>query len=206
MTGSRNTKITAALGIGLMLAAPLYAASSRLKVAGVATIVAKSTLTVTPDRAWNKAGRPGRLSEAWTLDGLSINELTFYGGIIDGKTMFREVDKINAPLPKFNKTMLAPDIATLLESSYRVALGTSLMKVETIEPAMFAGAQGFKFTYSFAVSDEVKRKGVARGAIIGDKLYMMTYEAPGIHYFNRDIASFDKIADSARFPAVAGKK
>ena len=206
MTGSRNTKITAALGIGLMLAAPLYAASSRLKVAGVATIVAKSTLTVTPDRAWNKAGRPGRLSEAWTLDGLSINELTFYGGIIDGKTMFREVDKINAPLPKFNKTMLAPDIATLLESSYRVALGTSLIKVDTIEPSTFAGAPGFKFTYSFAVSDEVKRKGVARGAIIGDKLYMMTYEAPGIHYFARDLASFDKIADSARFPAAAGKK
>ena len=206
MTGSRNKKITIALGIGLMLAAPLYAASSRLKVAGVATIVAKSTLTVTPDRAWNKAGRPGRLSEAWTLDGLSINELTFYGGIIDGKTMFREVDKTNAPLPKFNKTMLAPDIATLLESSYRVALGTSLIKVDTIEPSTFAGAPGFKFTYSFAVSDEVKRKGVARGAIIGDKLYMMTYEAPSIHYFNRDVSSFDKIADSARFPAAGKKK
>ena len=181
---------------------PAAAQSSRLKSAGVATAVARSALTVTPDRAWNKAGRPGRLSESWTLDGLTINELTFYGGIVDGKTLFREVDKINAPLPKFSKTMLAPDIATLLESSYRVALGTSLMTIESIEPSTLAGAQGFKFTYSFAVSDEVKRRGIARGAIIGDKLYLVTYEAPRIHYFDRDKASFDKIADSARLAAV----
>jgi hypothetical protein len=191
--------------IGLASASPALAQSSRLKAAGVATAVAKSPLTVTPDKAWNKAGRPGRLSESWTLDGLTINELTFYGGIVDGKTLFREVDKVNAPLPKFSKTMLAPDIATLLESSYRVALGTSLMQIESIEPASFAGTQGFQFTYSFAVQDEVKRRGIARGAVIGDKLFLVTYEAPRIHYFERDKDSFDKIASSARLAAVKKK-
>jgi hypothetical protein len=203
----RTAKRKIAIGalVGLLLAAPLCAAG-RLKPAGVATIVARSALTVTPDRAWNKGARPGRLSESWTLDGLTINELTFYGGIIDGKPLFREADKINAPLPKFNKTMLPPDVATLLESSYRVALGTSLMTIESIEPSTFAGAQGFKFSYSFAVSDEVKRRGVARGAVIGDKLYLITYEAPRIHYFDRDLESFNKIADSARFPVVRAKK
>ena len=206
MTGSRKRKVAFAVAVGVLLAGPLYAASSRLKAPGVATSVAKSLLTVTPDRAWNKAGRLGRLSEAWTLDGLSINELTFYGGIVDGKTLFREVNKTTAPLPRFSKTMLAPDVVTLFESSYRVALGTSLMKVETVEPAPFAGAPGFKFTYSFAVQDDVKRKGVARGAIIGDKLYMITYEAPKIHYFDRDVLGFDKIADSARFSVATGKK
>ncbi len=204
MMKSTYRKVWLGLALAALVAAPVYAAG-RLKTAGVPTVVAKSTLTVTPDRAWNKGGRPGRLSEAWTLDGLSINELTFYGGILDGKTLFREADKVNAPLPKFNKTMLAPDIATLLESSYRVALGTSLMQIESIEPSTLAGSPGFKFTYSFAVQDEVKRRGVARGAIIGDKLYLITYEAPRIHYFDRDVDSFNKIADSARFPAT-GKK
>ncbi len=187
---------------GLASVSPVAAQSARLKAAGVATVVAKSPLTVTPDKAWNKAGRPGRLSESWTLDGLTINELTFYGGIVDGKTLFREIDKINAPLPKFSKTMLAPDVATLLESSYRVALGTSLMQIESIEPATFAGTQGFQFSYSFAVQDEVKRRGIARGAIIGDKLFLVTYEAPRIHYFERDKGSFEKIADSARLAAA----
>jgi hypothetical protein len=201
---SRFGKIALGLALAAAVAVPVYAAG-RLKSAGVATVVAKSTLTVTPDRAWNKGGRMGRLSESWTLDGLSINELTFYGGIMDGKTLFRDVDKVNRPLPKFNATMLAPDIATLLESSYRVALGTSLMQIESIEPATLAGSPGFKFTYSFAVQDEVKRRGVARGAVIGGKLYLISYEAPRIHYFDRDVESFNKIADSARF-AATGKK
>jgi hypothetical protein len=189
------------LAIGLAVSAPLYAAG-RLKTANVAVAVARSNLVVTPDRAWNRGARPGRLSEAWTLDGLSINELTFYGGIVEGKTLFREVDKINAPLPKFSKTMLAPDVASMMESSYRIALQTPLMQVDTIEPATFAGAQGFKFTYHFTFADEVKRLGVARGAIIDGKLYMVTYEAPGIHYFGRDLEGFTKIADSAKLTAI----
>jgi hypothetical protein len=177
-------------------------AAGRLKPAGVAVAVARSGLTVSPDRAWSKGARPGRLSESWTLDGLSINELTFYGGIADNTTLFREVSKSERPLPRFSKTMLMPDIVQLFESSYRVALTTPLFTVDSVEPAPFAGTDGFRFTYSFAVADEVKRKGEARGAIIGGKLYMVTYEAPRIHYYDRDYASFVKIAESARIVVV----
>ena len=115
------------------------------------------------------------------------------------------MDKTNRPLPRFSKTMLLPDIIQLFESSYRVALTTPLFTVETVEPAPFAGADGFRFTYSFAVADEVKRRGEARGAIIGGKLYMVTYEAPRIHYYDRDYASFVKIAESARIAVVKKK-
>ncbi len=190
--------LAAALLGGVSLNGPAHAGS--LRPAGVATPVAKANMTVTPDQAWNKWARPGRLSENWTLDGVTINELTFYGGILDNTPLFREVDKTNAPLPRFSKTMLLPDIASLFESSYRVALGTSLMKIDSIEPATFAGKPGFKFTYSFAVSDEVRRSGEARGAIIGDRLYMISFEAPKIHYFARDIESFHKIADTVVIP------
>jgi hypothetical protein len=193
---------------GLMVAVALVASSPTqaggLKPAGVPIAVARSGLWVTPDQSWNKGERPGRLSEGWTMDGLTINELTFYGGIADNKTLFREVDKTNRPLPRFSKTMLLPDIAQLLETSYRVALGTPLMKIEAMEPAPFAGSQGFHFAYSFTTEDDVKRKGEARGAIINGALYMITYEAPRIHYFARDLGSFNKIADSAVIKA--GKK
>jgi hypothetical protein len=191
---------------GLVLAASLVAISpvqaGGLKPAGVPIAVARSGLVVTPDQGWNKGIRPGRLSESWTLDGLTINELTFYGGIADNKTLFREVDKTNKPLPRFSKTMLLPDIAQLLETSYRVAIGTPLMKIETMAPAPFAGSQGFHFTYSLTTPDDVKRRGEARGAIINGALYMVTYEAPRIHYFDRDLESFKKIADSAVIKAV----
>jgi hypothetical protein len=190
-------------GAAALLAAPAIA-GYKLMPQGKGIGVAKSGLTVTPDRPWNKIGaRPGRNAETWTLDGVQLNDVTYYGGIINDATLFREVDKKNRPLPRFSSTMLIPDIVQLFEGSYRVAIGTSLMSVETIEPATFAGHPGFRFTYNFTVEqEEVKRKGEARGAVVGGKLYLVTYEAPAIHYFERGLPAFRAIADGAKLAAV----
>lgn len=193
------------LGVTVLMLTPNAAqAGYKLVPTGKPAAVAKSGLTVTTDRDWNRLGsRIGRNAESWTLDGLQLNDLTFYGGIENDKTLFREVDKMNRPLPRFSSSMLLPDIAQLFEGSYRVAVGTSLISIDSIEPAIFGGSQGFRFTYSFTVQgEEVRRLGEARGAIVGGKLYMMTFEAPVIHYFDRDVTAFRAIADSARIVAV----
>ena len=190
--------------MGLIVAAPASAAY-KLMPAGVAVTVAKSGLTVSPGQPWNRlGGRVGRNAESWTLDGLALNDVTFYGGIADNKTLFRELDKRERPLPRFAATMLIPDVVQFFEASYRVANGTSLMAIDSLEPATFAGQPGFRFRYNFTVqNEEVKRLGEARGAIVGGRLYMITFEAPVIYYFNRDIAAFRQIAESARIAASA---
>ncbi|MDI1297073.1 MAG: hypothetical protein PSY12_14555 [bacterium] len=174
-------------------------AGNTLIAPGARVLVAKSTLAVTPASEWNKLGaRPGRNAERWTLDGDGLNAITFYGGIPDGTTLFREVDKRNRPLPKVSATMLMTDIPALLESSYRIALNTPLMTIDSVEPTRFAGTTGVRFTYSYTRQDsDVRRKGEARAAMIGGLLYMATYEAPLLYYFDRDIAAFRQIADSA---------
>lgn len=171
---------------------------------GIPTPVAKSGLTVTPGIDWNRLGaRPGRNAESWTLDGLSLNDVTFYGGIANDTTLFRDTKKKTDPLPRFSSTMLVPDIAQLFESSYRVSMGTSLMVIDTIEPATFAGKPGFHFTYNFVVQgEEVRRKGIADGAVIDGRLYMITYEAPAIHYFDAGLESARTLAASARIEPV----
>jgi hypothetical protein len=193
--------------LALALVASPALAGYKLMVTGKPVAVAKSGLTVTPSVDWNRlGGRVGRNAESWTLDGLSLNDVTFYGGIANNTTLFREVDKKNRPLPRFSSTMLLPDVAQLFEGSYRVANGTSLMAIDSIEPAQFAGNQGFRFTYSFTIqNEEVKRKGEARGAIVGGKLYMMTFEAPVIFYYDRDLPAYRAMADNARIAAVAKK-
>lgn len=194
----RKTFATLAVATALISAPAM--AGFKLMAAGKPVLVAKSVLSVTPDVAWNRLGaRPGRNAESWTLDGLTLNDLTFYGGIMDDSTLFREVNKKESPLPRFSKTMLAPDIAQLFESSYRLANQTSLMKIESIEPATFSGAAGFRFRYSFTrQGEEVRRNGEATGAVIGGKLYMISYEAPVIHYYDRDIASYRALVASAK--------
>lgn len=175
----------------------------KLAPQGRAVAVAKSALSVTPAIDWNRMNRrPGRNAESWTLDGMPLNELTFYGGITDNQALFNEVDKRDKPLPRFSANMLAPDVVQLFESSYRLAGGTALFTVDSVAPATFAGQPGFRFAYTFTQqSDEVTRKGEATGTIVGGRLYLVTYEAPALHYFARNMADYRAVVASARLGA-----
>jgi hypothetical protein len=187
----------------LVLAAALSAtapasAGNKLIPAGQRVAVAKSPMTVLPTNEWNKLGaRPGRNSETWTIDGDELNDLTFYGGIPAGKPLFREVDKKNRPLPLVSATMLITDIPALVENSYRIALGTTDMNVDKIEPITFVGNKGVRFTYTFTRQNEsLRRRGEAHAAVVAGKLYMITYEAPTLYYFDRSAAAFRTLADT----------
>lgn len=173
--------------------------ANRLIVAQTAVKVAKSSLTITPVGEWNKLGaRPGRNAETWTLDGPALNDLSFIGGLEDGKTLIREVDRRNRPLPRFSKTMLPTDIVTLFEGTYRIAADTALFTIGKVEPIAFAGQPGISFAYEFTRRDEVKRRGEAAAVIIGGRLFLMSFEGPSLHYFDRDIARYRQMVASAR--------
>lgn len=191
-------KLVAAVVATMLVASPALA-GFKLMPSGKPVQIRKTTLMVTPPRDWNRLGsRIGRNAESWTLDGLSLNDVTFYGGVLNDETLFREVNKKERPLPRFSSTMLMPDVAGLFEGSYRVANGTSIFSIDSMEPGTFAGQDGFRFTYSFTLqSDEVRRKGEAYGAIVDGKLYMATFEAPVIHYYDRDIESFRSLIATA---------
>lgn len=185
---------------GLALIATPVAAGNRLIAAGQPVTVAKSILTVTPAREWNKLGaRPGRHSETWTLDGEALNDLSFYAGVAPDETLFHEVSRRHKPLPRVKATMLVTDIPTLVENSYRVALDVALFTVDAMEPMAFAGKPGIRFTYRFTrPQEDLPRKGEGRAAMIDGKLYLMTFEAPRLHYFDAGVAAFRQVADSAK--------
>jgi hypothetical protein len=202
-----SRKPVIAIAIALLGAMPASAGNKLIPQGGAVT-VAKSPLSVTPDREWNKMGaRPGRNSETWTIDGDGLNDLTFYGGIEDGRTIFREVSKRNKPLPRFSSTMLLTDLPTLFENSYSIALSTQLMKIDSVEPTSFLGQKGIRFSYTFTqMNEEVRRKGEATAAVIGGKLYMITFEAPDVFYYQRDLPAYRAILASARMSTVTASR
>lgn len=193
------------LALALLCAAPAHAAYKLIE-ARMPVAVAKSGLTVTPPEAWNKIPYgAGKRSESWTLDGLNLNELEFFADIENGKPLVREIDKRDRPLPRFNAGMLAPDIVALYETTLRTVSQTASYTTDSVEPATFAGAPGVRFTFSYTLQDEVKRRGEAVGAVIGGKLYLAVFTAAATHYFPRDVAQFREIAASARvLPKAAG--
>lgn len=167
-----------------------------------ARVVADGTLVVTPGTAWNRVASSVLFSqrpvEVWTKDGLSLNEVSYLGGLKDNQTLFRDIERRDRPLPRFRATMLPQEVAEFFESSYRIAGGSPLFTITAVAPATFAGQSGFRFSYDFTLSDDVKRKGVATGAIIGGRLYLISYEAAALFYFARDLPEYERLIASAR--------
>ena len=87
--------------------------------------------------------------------------------------------------------MLLPDVPVFFERTYRTFYGTPTMQIGLQEPAKFAGMDGVHFEYNYVdVNDEVQRKGDAFAALQDDKLYLVTFEAPSLYFFDRDVEKF----------------
>jgi hypothetical protein len=165
---------------------------------GKATKIASSAMTVTPPRDWNRLGiKPGKFAETWTLDGEQLNDVTFYGGVESGRPLVRERDKKREPLPKFTDSMLLIEIPELVQGTYRAYKQISKFEVTNTTPGTFLGKDGVHFTYQYLDADELPRKGEARAVVVDKKLFMVTFDAPRLHYFDRTVNDFRALADAA---------
>jgi hypothetical protein len=195
------TKIKLAAGIIVLpLLLTAFAASAhKLHKQGEATAVAESQLTVTPSRDWNQLNtKIGKNTETWTLDGEQLDDVTFFAGIEPGKPLVKEKSTKAEPLPKFTESTLLAEVPELLEGTSRAYKGSGSFQVVSVEPMRFLDHEGVLFTYEFTDEDQLTRKGEARAAIIGGKLYMITFEAPRLSYFGKVIPDFHSLADSAK--------
>lgn len=184
--------------IAISLAWASAAQANSLIAANRPARVAGSALSVTPTQEWNKLSwRPGRSTEVWTIDGDALNNLTYYGGIQNDRPILREIDRRNQPLPRFAANMLLLDIPTLLENSYRAGRAVRVFTISQVEPASFGGQSGVRFAYEFVGADEVRRRGEAQAAVVDGRLYLVTFEAPALHYFDVSIGAARQVMSSA---------
>ena len=172
----------------------------KLVRAGEARKVGKSDLQVTAVGDWNRATeRQTKESENWTQNGIGLDDLGFYAAVKKGEALFHQRDKKKDPLPKFDPAMLPTDIAEWFENSARIALGSAVFEVGAVRPAKLAGADGVEMDFSYATEgDNLERKGTARAAVIGGKLYMISFDAPKIHYYEAGLPTALAIMNTAR--------
>lgn len=191
-----GTILCLATAVGLSVAVPAHANAYREK--GKAVTVAGATMVVTPPRDWNRLDiRPGKNAETWTLDGEQLNDVTFFGGIETGQPLVRERNRKREPMPKFRSSMLLVDVPELLQGTYRAYRKIGNSTVTNARPEPFLGHPGVHFSYDYVDADNLPRKGEARAAIVGCKLYMATFDAPRLHYFDRTLADYRALADTA---------
>lgn len=194
---TRNTLVLATLCLTILASASVHGNAYREE--GKIAEIADSGMTVAPPRDWNRLSiRPGKYAEVWTLDGEQLNDVTFYGGVEPGAPLVRERNKKRDPLPKFTATTLLVEVPELLEGTYRAYKKIGSFTLTNTRPGQFLGREGVHFTYDYADQDDLPRKGEARAVLIDKKLYMVTFDAPRLHYYDRTLADFRSLADAAK--------
>ena len=166
------------------------------------TRVGNRTMAVTAPREWNRI-RSHLFDdvpevEDWTLNGPLLDTVSFVTGLKNSKAIIRQRQTEERKVPIFRSDMTAPEIAAMLETLFRARLGAADFKTLGLSPRTFMGVPGFQFDYEHLDSDELWRKGRTVGAVHGDRLYLIVFDAARSHYYNAELADVEAIINSAR--------
>ena len=112
--------------------------------------VARNSMVVTPTMAWNRARRTTSdisREENWTLNGPLLDSLTFIGGLEPGRTVVRQRRREERQVPLFRADMSPPEIASVIESFYRIRAGSVRFEMTGLRPRTFLGHPGFQLDF-----------------------------------------------------------
>lgn len=164
--------------------------------------VGQGGMTVVAPRAWNETSRNGitdiRYVEDWTLNGPYLDGIMFVSGLPHDKRIIRQEYKADRQVPKFRSDMTAPEVASLIETLYRVEGGSVDWRTLGLVPRSFAGYPGFQHDFEHLDGDELWRKGRAVGAVVNGRLYMILFDAARSHYYSAALPDFEAIVASAQ--------
>lgn len=155
------------------------------------------SITVTPTLIWNKV--PSNLSvggvPTWTADGISLNSLSFFSDIKDGKTLIRATKKEQYPI--FKADMLATELVELIESTLAKAYAAKVLSSGNLKPLTIGNDDGFEYTFDFVAGDELPRRGYIVGAVKNEKLHIIFYQAARLHYYDSRVEDVRNIVKTA---------
>ena len=166
-------------------------------------VAVKDALTIKADIAWNRfqlqfplSVAPGA-AEVWTQDGITLDALAFFVGVEQGKTLGAAIPGANKKLPQFRSSMTPGELVELYEQM--VTQDGSVFALKRVAPGRFAGQPGFRFEYTITRrSDGVLLKGMAHGAVVKEKLYLVAFTAPAMHYYDRHLRDVEPLIASAQ--------
>lgn len=146
------------------------------------TVLIGDALTVISDGRWNRLDGDAEsdATQVWTAEGVTLDMILFYAG----------------NLPGFRPGMLPHDIAELYAGL--VAQDGGALRLERLAPAQFGGVAGFLFEHVSTNRTGLVLRGLAYGAVLEDRLYLMSYTAPDSHFYVKHLSAVQALAASAR--------
>jgi hypothetical protein len=96
------------------------------------------------------------------------------------------------------KGMSPQDVAEVELDEVRSDQGMRNFEMVENTPVQVAGLPGFKLVYSFRAVNGLRLKRVYYEVLVRDGVYRIQYQAPARYYFEKDLATFERVRESFR--------
>lgn len=135
----------------------------------------------------------------WTVDGLSLNRLVFFSGVEAGEALQKtgNEDK-DSKMPTFRAGMTENGIMELVETTFARSDGIARSVASNLRPRPFLGRNGLTFEVEVVNKEQVEVRIQVTAATVGNKLYLVYFAAPSLHFFDKDLPTVNAIMDSMR--------
>ena len=158
-------------------------------------IKVSDAFTVDPQINWSRL-REGHI-ELWTVDGHYLQALRFLDGVGDGQSLLETFVGQNPEMPPFRKDMRATEVQELVVDTL-TKMGGGNVESSTLDPINFGSEPGFRFELSFLTEDGLEMDGLAAGAVIDEKLYLILYTGARQFYFQKYHSHVERVIGSVQ--------
>lgn len=159
-------------------------------------------LAIQPEAAWNRMEMMGNSnSQVWTRNGVALDRLMIVQGLAEGGTL-PGTARPGQAIPTFRAAMAPEEVAEMVLASFAAQAGASGFELTGIQPASFAGRPGFRFTYRFVGLADVSNDGVAVGAVVGGRLFLVSFSGTRLHHFRVLLPEVDRMIGRAELRAA----
>lgn len=183
----------------------LLAACSQVSLVPPGKTEIQGRFTVDNKTSWNRIAEGSR--ESWTKDGPLLQTLAFQVDIEEGENIFQREGAEDGPgskylnMPTYRKGMTEPEIGEMILASIS-QFGATNARSLGLNPAAFGGRSGFRMEIDYTDTDGLDKRMLVFGHNAGDRMHLIVYTAPNLHFFERDRPHVEEIVKSLVFKAT----
>lgn len=153
-----------------------------------------NSYSIATSKSWSHISGP---PETWTIDGMALGVMQTWADLHDGDTLFEKSDQ---SIPEFRSSFTALEVAEMVADTIENLVPGADVETTEFRPMPFGSVDGFRFEFSY-LQDGLPYKGMAAGAIRGDRLDLILYRAPAEHFFDLYSPEIESIIESVRTTA-----
>ena len=184
------------LALALVLLAGCASQGGRLQQAGDATLF---DMALETQLDWARI-RGNSRHEAWTIDGLPLNQLQVFSRVRANEHVFLgpRARKGRPDGPWFRPGMRPDEVRDIILDGLRLSQWANV-SASDLRPARFGGVDGLRFELEMTNQQGLRYRGMAAAAERDQRLTVLVWVAPQEHYYGRDAAAVSAMFDSLRF-------